>query len=204
MKQFYSFLDAIKYHACCPLCKNRLEINDRDLAMDYDQRSGGQRLAFNLTPGTDDVLYINPVTEAVELVLTEKYQLPALNVNGTISNIYTPAVQMPILDGRFIHGLTIDCKSCCQFSYTLQIHIDLNVHKHNAILVGTYLNSETVSVEDNEMVHEIKNIYSTDVTEYSYFSKNGDDKKSTLPLIPLDLINPKETVSRIRKLLIFT
>jgi len=178
MKQFKTFLEAIEYHPKCVLCDYKMDINDRDLATDmgYEFRENKQKISFFVFSNRDDTVTIDPETNEVDFSLK--------NIAG----------------GTFYHGLTIDCKSCCQFSYTIQVKIDLK----NQILMGTFLNSETISVEDSDIVHEIKNIYATEKTEYAYFSQSGGSKKATFPLIPLNLMAPQETISRIRKLLIFS
>jgi hypothetical protein len=178
MKQFSTFLNAIEYHKSCVLCDSKMDINDRDLATDigYEFRENKQKVSFFVFSNRDDTVTIDPETNEVEFSLK--------NIAG----------------GIFYHGLTIDCKSCCQFSYVIQVRIDLS----KRILLGTSLNSETLSIEDSEMVHEIKNIYATKKTEYTYFPKDGSSKRATFPLVSLNLINPKETIGRLRKLLIFS
>jgi len=197
--KFHSFKEAISYKTVCPLCTNALHINDRDLATDYRRSDCGlkERLSFHVNQREQDTITIDPETDEVELVLSDR-------ISDEVLQSLPPATQKimnpPIYNGMFLHGLTIDCKSCCQYSFTLQIHFDLSKQK----LFGIFLNSENVSIEEGEMVHEIKNSYATQITYYSYFDKEGDSKKLSLPLIPLDLSEPKETVARIRNLLIFS
>lgn len=102
--------------------------------------------------------------------------------------------------GKFMHGLSMECMSCCQFSYNIQLHMDIIKRK----IVGIFLNSENISIEDHGMIHEIKNIYATDETFYACFPKDGTDKRIILPLIPLDLKYPQNTINRIKSLLIFS
>jgi len=54
------------------------------------------------------------------------------------------------------------------------------------------------------MIHEIKNIYSTDQTHYAFFDKYESPNPIILPLIPLNLDYLNEAIARIRKLLIFS
>lgn len=198
MQEFYSFKEALAYHTHCYVCKSKLEINERDLVMEYD-RYGTQRLSFSLSPGSDDILFINMANNHVELVLTYQPQI-VYSSGGQLSGHSPTGPSINIYNGKFIHGLDLGCNNCCQFSYTLQIHIDLSEQK----LIVIILNSETISIEDNDMVHEIRNVYPLNQTVYDYFSKDGGENKCVLPLVPLDLNNPKETVTRIRKLLIFS
>lgn len=197
--KFPSFKEAINYRSNCPLCNSLLHINDRDLATDYghEYRSGEERITFFINQREDDTVTIDPDTDEIELILSNR--MPEVPITGLSVNLQK-MMSPPVYAGKFMHGLTIDCKSCCQYSFTLQIHFELTEKR----LAGTYLNSETISIEEDSMVHEIKNSYATDQTYYSYFDREGDSRKVVLPLIPLDLLNPKETVSRIRKLLVFS
>lgn len=193
MIQFLSFKRAINYRQECPLCQCQMDINDRDLATDYE---GKERLTFFLNRNEDDTIAINSETDEVELIFSKR--MPDKLYDYTKQSYYAPVT--PIYNGTLIQALTIDCKHCCQYSYTLQIYFNLTEKK----LAKTILNSESLTVEDGSMVHEIKNVYSMERTEYCCFSKEGDSKKSAIPLIPIDLDNPKETIFRIRKLLIFS
>lgn len=88
----------------------------------------------------------------------------------------------------------------------------------NRKLAGVFLNSETIIMEEENLAHEIQCNYAIEKTKYSCFNKDdgnevrfGDslgpftsEKKAELPLIPLNLLDPMETVSRVRKLLIFS
>lgn len=198
MIQFQSFKQAVNYRQLCPLCQCRMHINDRDLATDYDIDCNirKDRLCFFLNQREDDKITIDPESGEVDFVLAQRF--PDKLYDYTKQTYYAPPA--PVYNGTMIHALTVDCKNCCQYSYTLQIHFNLTEKR----LGKTVLNSESISIEEGNMVHEVKNVYPMNKTEYAYFSKEGDSRKSSLPLIPLDLDSPKETVSRIRKLLIFS
>jgi hypothetical protein len=200
MKQFHSFKSALEYQERCPLCQGFTHINDRDLAADigYDYRGEGQRVTFYVNRREDDTITINPATDEVELILANR--MPDKIYDATTHSITTAQPSLPIYNGKLLHALTIDCKNCCQYSYTLQLHFDLAEER----LTGIFLNSETLSIENDAIVHEIKNVYSAEETRYTYFLKDGVEKSSILPLVPLNLTNPNETVSRIRKLLVFS
>lgn len=200
MKQFYSFKSAIEHHVNCPSCQSLLQINDRDLAVDlgYRYREGKEKITFHLDQREQDTITIDPETEEVEIILHNRLPFTTLGVNGIPAKHYP--VVTPTYDGKFYHALTLDCKYCCKYSYTLQLQFSLKPCK----LLGAYLNSENLSLEEGKVVHEIKNVYATEQTHYTHFAKDGDCKRITLPLIPLNLDNPQETVNRIRKLLIFS
>lgn len=198
MIQFHSFKAALNHQPNCPLCAKPTHINDRDLAYDWESEGCDRkaRFAFFINKSEDDTITIDPETDEVDLVLRQR--MPDTLYDYTKQTYYAPAT--PIYNGTLIHGLTIDCKNCCQYSYTLQIHFNLTEKR----LAKIVLNSENISIEDGSMVHEIKNLYSMNKTEYSSFSKEGDSHKSALPLLPLDLDNPQDTIARIRKLLVFS
>jgi hypothetical protein len=182
MKQFKSFLEAASYHPNCIFCQKTLTIVGRDLVDtdDHDDNS----ISFYLSSLVNDIITFNKYTEKVSHIS------PEYNTGH----------------GVFIHGLTFHCDACCQFAYNIQIHIDTELLK----LIGIYLNSESLSIEDGADLHEIKNIYSFNRTEYSYFrgilaadADVPDQNSINLPLVPLNLNNPIETVNRIRNLIIF-
>lgn len=189
---FSTFKEGINYKSACPLCKSPLHINDRDLATDYGHefRGGTPKISFFINQREDDTVTVDPETDEVELVLRNR--MPE-RISGTS---FTP----PTYNGKLIHALHLNCNSCCQYSFTLQVHLNLTKSK----LIGIFLDSESMSIEECSMVHEINNSYSTNKTFYSYFDKEGDSKKVFLPLIPLDHYSPQETIARIRKLLIFS
>jgi hypothetical protein len=89
------------------------------------------------------------------------------------------------------------------YCFSIQVWIDLAKIAVTRII----LNSERVSWEDeNEVLHEIVSIHSTNKTKYSYIypDTSKDDGIITLPLIPIDVSNPKDAVTRIRKLIVFS
>lgn len=111
-------------------------------------------------------------------------------------------------------GISIVCDGCSKYSYTLRVCADRPKEKITSI----HLNSESLSVEKNDELHEIKNIYSIKRTEYVKFTKVEEHTEVlsmsgwlsrrngsiSLPLIPLDLSNPEKTIDRIKGLIVFS
>jgi hypothetical protein len=196
--KFPSFRAAITYHSQCPICLNPLEINDNRIVSNtkkYHEDIMYHNLTFALG---DDMLSIDTRTERIDISIRHPFD-PIYTIGS--STFYNVPGTHPIpSSGIFIQGFNIDCMICCQFSYTLQMIIDMNEVK----LAGIYLNSESITVESDGMIHEVRNVYSTHKTEYSSFSKNGGQKSFSLPIVPLDLQFPQDTISRIRKLIIFS
>src|SRR5574339_540777 len=169
MKQFNRLLDALSYRTHCPLCNTRLQANGRDLVSDYDLDNPRARIAFELS-NADDILYVDPKTERIELVLTERQPRTIYGTHPSVSGAIAGGTKNSSYHsyyGIFGHALTIDCQECCQYSYTLQIWADLQ----GARLTSVCLNSEAVSWEDEKgTVHEVISSYATDKTRYIYFN----------------------------------
>jgi hypothetical protein len=201
MTQFYSLIQALDYHRCCPLCESRLLVDESEFAerLEYPDGHPYQRYAFRLDYKSSDILYVNPYTNEVELKLVrDTYTSPTYG-DSTAYIGKTPSYKS--YNGVLYMGLTSSCPKCCQFTYTLKLLINLNERR----LEATFLNSETVSLDDKGVTHEIRNVYSTGHTEYFYTKEDSRKEMAiTLPLIPLDLNNPKKTLERIRTLLIFS
>lgn len=185
IKHFGRLIDAIKYRTQCPLCKEKLCVNEHHLAENYDINDPKQRIAFELING-DEVIYINPITNEMELVIWDAGKKNQSDKRGT-----------------FGHALNVKCDKCEMYDFTIQVWMDLDKQQ----ITNIVLNSEKISWEDkNNILHEITSVYTTYHTKYSYFVADfsKDDGHITIPLIPLDLENPGNTVDRIRKLLVFS
>lgn len=202
MKSFSNIIDAIHYRKDCPLCKHRLKINERNLVEEFGLY-GKQRISFYIDQRNIDYCTIDPVTNKVELVVTEESHLNYQpGFNGGVATYMPVSSSKPyaLRAGRFIHALQIACEHCCLYGFTLQVHIELS----KCVLIGTLLDSEFITIENDGMAHEIKNSYSMSKTYYTCFGVESGEKNAELPLIEMDIENIKETVSRIRKLLIFS
>lgn len=198
MIKFFSFLEGLHYHSKCPLCNKGMEINDRDLVSRVEYPTGHpyQKFGFHIGKSSDDTMYINAHTEEIDIEYSKKSD--ALFAPGSkFGQIYNSS---PSYNGSCYHALTINCNICCRYHYTLKLHSNLTERR----LIGTYLNSELLSVEESNTIHKVKNVYSVNKTEYACFPKDGSSKRQSIPLIPLNLSSPIETISRIRKLLIFS
>jgi len=204
MKYFPTIISAINYQAKCPLCDHEVRINDRDLADDYGYDYSGimPKISFRLSQMDGEIIKIDPINNEVELILLESTpQIDSWvpNYHGAVySYVPPPPKSYSVKDGMFMHALNLNCQKCCQFAYTVQLHVDLG----KKLFMGAYLNSESISLELDGAVHEIKNIYATKKTIYSRFP--GSLQSMEIPLIDLDLKNPQEAIARIKKLIIFS
>jgi len=199
MIQFQSLNQAFEYHKCCPSCGSHLIVDSGDFAerVEYSDGHQCQRFAFRMDYKYDDVLYINTFTNEVEFRLTRSLHEEPVYGGGHRSG-QTPTYKS--YDGMWYQGIITSCHECCQFSYTLQLQVDLGRPK----VIGIILNSETISLDDKGVTHEIRNTYTTKQTEYYRTTLSAKEKTITLPLIPLDFNDPKKTLDRIKTLLIFS
>jgi hypothetical protein len=182
--EFSSLYQGLNYYINCPLCKGNIIINTRDLVDDYRYVEYAQSknvISFFLDSYTEDIISININTEEVRLDISSMSN----------RNKY---------HGLFLHGLSLECEDCASFSYTLQLHINL----HDLYLSRILLNSESICIEDNDKLHEIRNIYSIGKTEYNYYLGPSKFKEVSLPVIKINYDNLKDTVDRINKLMVFS
>lgn len=180
-KYFKKIREGINYFRRCPFCKHELFINENGLDVKYKNRQ--PLLKFNLID--KDLLYINIDTEEIT---TELHQ----NISSHGYFHY----------GTNYQGINIECFNydCGLFDFTLQLQINVEQSTINYIM----LNSERISFEDSSgNLYEVKNIYSTNITEYTSYS-NDLAKTEKLPLVPIDFKNPEHTIRRIKKLIIFS
>jgi len=172
---FKSLHDAINYKTTCPSCFDDLKINKRDINSIDDNQ-----LILNLLD--EDLLILNYHNDNIFIDL----KLPnKIGVNYKYNGIS-------------YHRLEFNC-DCCLFDFTLKIKVDFT----NLKILSISVNSETISFEDdNQDLHEISNNYSLNYTKYTYYT-DGEQKVQDLPLINLDLNNPRSTVDKIKKMLVF-
>lgn len=197
MKQFKNLIEAINYHNTCPFCSGKMST---DMDLTYDENSLKAYLKF----GNSKVI-VDCVTNAI----IQYSELSSTNTTYSIG-CGKPAVQQwGAAQGLSTNGIdyrrvSISCEDCYKYGYLVQVLISLSEAK----IVGLFLNSETVSVEDMARLYEIKNIYATEKTEMATFHQHTSRQKGPLdkvefPLVPLDLQNPMKTVERIKKLIVF-
>ena len=212
MKQFASLTDGLNYVTVCPMCHTPTDINDLDadlmpISVPYETPHNKDlkgKLQFDLYD--TDILNLDIETGTAELIRD------AMMSSYNTSQMYA--------GGTLLVRLGVDCNDCCQYNYLLQLHIDLT----KMALIKTVLDSETLSIEKGDVVHEIKNSYVKDETMYYIVNRSRSlatqmtsdgmqeiqqltdtvDKSITLPLFPLDLLNPEETLQRITKLIVFS
>ena len=208
MKQFQNLAEAVAYHRKCYLCGDRLV---HPFQIDYDPEKPPVfkwNLSENVDSDTDDWLTVDAYTNQISYHSQHRrhnYDL-IYSGNDLVDLVGRRAGNYKLYKGTLYESVFIDCGKCHQFGYVLQVIINATAKRLDAI----FLNSEHISYQDSDKVlHEIRNVYTTDKTEYVYHrtpTPEDDSSKRTitLPIIPLDLHNPAETVARVKKLTVFS
>ena len=99
-------------------------------------------------------------------------------------------------------GLTIKCNQCLGYSMTLNVRCKRK--KDGDRIESVAVNSEEVSIEVDDVLYEIRNVYGTNKTEYSSFVGKEDKVQSAFPLITDNLDNPYALLAKIQKLIAFS
>jgi len=210
MKAFKNLTEAVTYHRRCYVCHNHLQ-NHLDISLVIENNLYKWNLSEYVDSETDDWIVVNAITNEVDSIRITRRNDNELLYSGMDSPMTKRFLKhAKRLDkdynGILYESIQIDCQKCHHFGYTVQVVIDLV----NMFLKDILLNSEFLSYEDEGgQLHEIKNVYATDKTEYIYHVTptdhyDGSKKCVSIPIISLNLNNPAETVSRIRKLVIFS
>lgn len=197
MKHFKNLHEAIQYHERCPFCAGKM-VTDMD--MTYDENTLKAYLKF----GTSKVI-VDCVTN--DIIQYSEYS--ATDTTYSIGCDIPMVTKMSSLPGLITNGvnyrkINVTCDDCFKYGYMVQVLLSLDSRK----IIGLVLNSETVSIENEAKLYEIKCIYTTEKTEMSTFhthtsKQRGPLDKVEFPLVPLDLQNPMKTVERIKNLLVF-
>jgi len=179
MKQFKNLSKAFRHQVCCPFCQKQVQIGWTKLTNTYEKNRN-----------------VNVVTLSTGSFVFE--------IDCDDNKIIEVRCEGTKLSGLFMFSVLAFCNDCSKYGYVIQVHADLVQMK----VAGVYLNSETFSIEKNDTLYEIRNVYPMKKTEYSIFRKGTDfsdqlDKQAELPLIPLDLENPERTLDRIKGLIVF-
>lgn len=174
MKEFKNLREAFGYQTKCPFCTHRTHLGIEQIESIYEHDRTRER--FTLRTGS------------IQFVIDgHTNQLIACYSGGSL------------LSGQMIFSLSGTCTTCSKYSFAIGVTVDIT----NSKLTGLFLNSETFSIEEGQSLYEIRNVYTTEKTEYTRFKKGSSDSKVDFPLIPFDMVNPDKTLDRIKGLLVF-
>ena len=212
MKEFKNLTEAVTYHRKCYVCKSHLQSEPLlTTTLYYSGNIYKWNLSENVDSETDDWIIVNANTNQIDsFSQNRRYNDEVLcdSISDRVVERFRKYAKniSKSYNGLIYESIILECHKCHQFNYTVQVVIDMTAK----MLKGIFLNSEFISYQDNHgHLHEIKNIYAIDKTEYDYHvtpteEYDGSKKRMSVPIIPLDLENPADTVARIRKLMIFS
>lgn len=190
---FNTIKQAITYREHCSLCKNKLHINRGSAS---DQVMYDHRILKIQDDKTVTTLNIETNRVSVEAVTYNEHNI------GTYGH-WQRQQSVPYIGltpGQLIIGISLECYFCHQYCYTTAFHLDTGL----GLFCFASLNSEWIEIEDGPSVLGIHNSYATGITKYSQYLASGETKECEIPVIPLNVENPKETLARLKKLIIFT
>lgn len=187
MIRFSNIRQGINHQRMCPICRNELGVPNVVYESD-DLKAQLIHVPFQV--GNVSSVAVDIDSGIVKAVSPWKDGEPALLPYGFKS-------------GDIFQGITIECSFCTGFSYTLLLKFYAG---DQIVLNEVCLNSEQVRVKLGKFIHSIRNVHSLNETTYRCVNlqEPTDIKQETIPLVPLNLQNPRETLARIKKLLVFS
>lgn len=199
MTTFKTLDAAFNYRTHCPLCQEPI-VKGYSSITEYD---GEKTVEFDLGNTKVTIEYYGGKI----LEWREGSSFTEIITTGTPVYASNGSAQSLSRSGKEVFRVICCCGKCSCYAYILQVHMDMDEKR----VVGVVLNSETLSFERGPLLHEIKNIYTTEKTEYTTFTnyesedaKPHDKQTTVLPLIPMDLENPDKTLNRIKTLVLFS
>lgn len=217
IESFYSVQQALDYFPRCLVCGYNISGLDfiqsaaaisTEVDYTFKGRESRPKLIYKLLEnGYEEVYEIDVHTSRVDRRVTiRNEECVAGSFAGTTRYGYTGSSTPPTSGLKYLY-LGVSCQSCKKYDYALQLIVDLDPLAMKRIL----LNSERVIFQENELGErrEIRNVYTTRRTEYSYFRKPEpgtivEELKQELPLLPFNRVDPNKTLERVKNLLIFT
>lgn len=194
-KVFGSVLSVLNEYRYCPLCKHPNSLH---------RGASTDQVVYNdqalIIKSSDYTITIDFYTDNISIDHFEDNRMFD-HSHLTHGTRYAPKYQI-IDNGILLLGMNLECgnEKCTKYCYTLSFDLDLTARK----FVRASLNAEWVCVEDGPDVFEIRNSHSMGITKYSHHLSDGSTKSIEVPLIPINSLNPKETLERLKKLIIFT
>lgn len=199
--RFYNLDEAFNYHRTCPLCKEGVFPVEANLKYELD----GIKADFSVGDSTFQVnCYSNELTYHTKR--SDHGQMVTFGAAQSYIGMTRSSYGLHT-GGTDIFKMEMRChnRQCERYLYVVQVHISLDERRITSLL----LNSEHISLEDGAKFYTIKNVYMTEKTELFIRQQQqpsepyGPTEKIEFPLIPLNLQDPRKTLERIRKLVVF-
>lgn len=200
MIKFNRLLDGLFYYNNCPLCDRHMTIKNEGFATmekSFFKNGYGFSLIFFLEK--IDKLIVDPVTEKVDIDYF-KYNDFEIAASSCVqhSDYVNP---QPISNVHYNYNdcfsIDIFCKNCNNFEYKIDLSVDL----HNRKVLETNLSQTTYCVKsskDNYFI--INNFYDNRTMLFD----SGDKYLIDVPIIEITKENLKDSLTRLRKLIIFS
>jgi len=199
--EFSSLTEAINYHRICPICQQKMLLNCQQSQSLVPSK---YTLLENMISPHQNPSLTPPKCVIFDLMIANNLRIDLDTNQASLvardDGLYSE--RKNIYPAMVWHGLIMNCSKCRKFSYAIQMLTDVSIPK----LLNIRLNSETIAWEDRrKTLHQVRNCYPTETTEYSVFPLRSisQEKHIDLPLVPLNLSNPEETVSRVRTFVVF-
>lgn len=179
MMTFSNLKDALSFITHCPVCGGCLSVDSKN------QHEDANGVKFPLSNKTNDAYLVNIDSGNVILIEDDsrRTQKRFLNFNGT-----------------FWSALHVDCQDCFKFSIVYSVQFNTVA----IVITRVDLNFMSVTFEENDLISEVRTSYGLGETWLITYDSCGKTKTTKLPMIDINLQNPEETLTRIRKLVIFS
>jgi hypothetical protein len=197
--RFNRLLDGLYYYNSCALCDGHMTIKNDGMSASSAKNKTGFSLIFNLEQ--IDKLIINPITEEIDIDYY-KYNVEAqdkyiMGSEGSYDYIKSIPVSNTHYNYNDCFNVSVICKNCCDFEYSIDITIDLYYRK----VLTTRLSDICYCIKDNGLVYYINNNYYNNQT---ILTSSNDKRLIEVPLMNLNKENIKHSFERLQKLIIFS
>ena len=201
MIQFNHLLEGMYYYNNCLMCNNAMSIQNEGI--NYDRNYASNRTGYNLIFSLEkiDKLIINPYTEEIEIE-TYKYNDPAVDYSYCAGGRVTDysSQNSSHYDYSDSFQVNISCNKCKNFSYILDLVIDLSQKRIHQML----LSEVTICLEEQVGSYFIVNNFYSNETSLLFSGMGSEKTLLNIPLVDIDYNNPKNTFSRLKKLILFS
>jgi hypothetical protein len=196
--RFYNLDEAFSYRRSCPLCREPVFPIDVNMKYDYDGTKADFTVGestFQVSCSSNELTYHtrrNQHDQMVTFGASQSY----IGMTRSSYGLHN--------GGTDIFKMEMRCHKCERYRYVVQVHLSLDEKR----ITDLVLNSEAVIIEDGAKLCTIKNVYTTEKTElivrHQHVSQYHEPlEKIEFPLVPINLEDPRKTLERIRKLVVF-
>lgn len=196
--RFYNLNEAFRYRSSCPLCQENVYPIEANLKYDHDGIKADFSVGnstFQVNCDSNELTYHSRRSSHDQMVTFGASQ-SYIGMTHSSYGLHT--------GGTDIFKMEMCCHKCEHYRYVVQVYLSLDERR----ITDLVLNSEAVILEDGAKLCTIKNVYTTEKTElvirHQHLSQHHEPlEKIEFPLIPLNLQEPRKTLDRIRKLVVF-